>query len=156
MRLFAILATAGAIGVGGTIAGGGVQVRAPAGWHRIAPAPDKAVTEPQTLLVAGTAGVQARRTQCQIAAYRVPAAGAVVVIVAWKMAHGQTGPGLSALAKLTAVHRPSFECFKGRGAATQLVLRERIYQVNVMVGDRASQQRIAEALAVARSFRLKQ
>jgi hypothetical protein len=36
-----------------------------------------------------------------------------------------------------------------------VVLRRREYQVNVMVGARASKRRIGEALAVARSFALK-
>ena len=49
---------------------------------------------------------------------------------------------------------PSFECFSGRGAAAQVVLGGKAYQVNVMVGDRASKQRVAEALTVTRSFNL--
>jgi hypothetical protein len=50
------------------------------------------------------------------------------------------------------VNKPSFECFTGRGTFAQVRLRRTAYQVNVMVGDRASKRRIAEALAVARSF----
>jgi len=155
MRVFAILAVLGAVGVGGTISANGVQVSAPAGWHRVASAGDGPVTAPRTLLVVGTAGVRPHRTHCQIAAYRVPATGAVVVVVGWKSANGDTGPGREALRKLRSLHRPSFECFQGRGAAATLVLRRREYQVNVLVGDRASRSRIAEALAVARSFDLK-
>jgi hypothetical protein len=45
-----------------------------------------------------------------------------------------------------------FECYAGRGAAAQVHLRGIDYQVNVMVGDRASSSRIADALRVARSF----
>jgi len=40
------------------------------------------------------------------------------------------------------------------GAAAQVVLGGKAYQVNVMVGDRASKQRVAEALTVTRSFNL--
>jgi hypothetical protein len=39
-------------------------------------------------------------------------------------------------------------------AVASLVLGRTAYQVNVMVGDLASRRRIAEALAVGRSFRL--
>jgi hypothetical protein len=52
------------------------------------------------------------------------------------------------------VRRPSFECFDGRGAAVELGLQGHAYQVNVLVGDRASPRRVADALRVARSFDL--
>jgi hypothetical protein len=155
MRLFAILAVVGAVGVGGVISANGVEVWAPAGWHRVASAGDGPVSDPRTVLVVGTPGVRARLTVCQIAAYRIPPDGAVVVVVGWKPARGINARGRTALAKLTSVRRPSFECFKGRGAAAQVELRGRVYQVNVMVGDRASKQRIGDALDVARSFDLK-
>ena len=153
--MLAVLAVLGSVGVGAAISANGVQVWAPAGWHRVVPAVAGPVTDPRTVLVVGTSGVRARLTQCQIAAYRLPADGAVVVVVRWKSARGISAPGRTELTKLTAVHRPSFECFKGRGAAAQVELRGRVYQVNVLVGDRASKQRIAEALSVARSFDLK-
>src|SRR5260221_312539 len=155
MRLFAIFAVLGAVGAGSAISANGVQVWAPAGWHRVASAGDGPVTDPRTVLVVGTAGVRARATQCQIAAYRIPRDGAAVVIVGWKGPKGDTGLGTRELARLTAVKRSVFECFKGRGAAATVVLGRREYQVNVMVGDGASKQRIGEALDIARSFELK-
>jgi hypothetical protein len=112
------------------------------------------VTDPRTLLVVGTAGARARPSRCQIAAYRVPPAGAVVVVVGWRTAGAFKGTGRAPLRKLVAVHRPSFECFRGRGAAADVVLRGRQYQVDVMVGDRASPRRVAAALAVGRSLEL--
>ncbi len=48
--------------------------------------------------------------------------------------------------------RPLFACFDGRGAMGQIVIGNRAYQVNVMVGDRAAPRRVADALAAARSF----
>lgn len=56
--------------------------------------------------------------------------------------------------RLTAVRRPSFECFSGRGAVTDVRLGGKTYQVNVLVGDGADDQKVGEALAVARSFDL--
>jgi hypothetical protein len=104
------------------------------------------------------AGVRPRTSQCQIAAYRIPAAGAVVVVVGWRSIVTAGGapwkPGRAPLKKLVSVHRPSFECFSGRGAVAAVLLRGKPYQVNVMVGDRASKPSVAEALAVARSFDL--
>ncbi|MGZ4316700.1 MAG: hypothetical protein ACXVRS_12835 [Gaiellaceae bacterium] len=135
----------------------GVEMTVPAGWHRVVSAGDGPAIDPRTLLVVGTAGVRAKPTQCQIAAYRVPRQGAVVVVVGWKTATsggGRTKPGRWPLKALTTVKRPSFECFSGRGAAASLALAGKAYQVNVMVGDSASSRRIAEALAVGRSFRL--
>ena len=155
MRVLAILAVLGAVGVGSVISANGVQVWAPAGWHRVAPAGDGPVTDPRTLLVVGTSGVRPHLTHCQIAAYRIPAHGAVVVIVGWKGANGDTRLGMKELTRMTAVKRSIFECFKGRGAVATVVLRQREYQVNVMVGDRASKQQIAKALDVAHSFNLK-
>lgn len=146
-------------GAGGRriVASHGIEVTVPTGWQRVTPAGDGPVTDPRTLLVVGTSGVRPSPTQCQIAAYRVPARAAVVVIVGWRTATsggGNMKPGQWPLKALTAVRRPSFECFSGRGAAASLALGGKAYQVNVMVGDSASKQRIAEALAVSRSFRL--
>ena len=137
----------------------GVKVTVPAGeWHRIAAVEDAHVTDPQTVLVVGTAGAEPRATACQIAAYVVPRRGAVVVIVRWKRGHlpstSPTHDDRHELAHLTTVHRPSFECFSGRGAAVQVALGGHIYQVNVMVGDGATRQRVTDALAVGRSFAL--
>ena len=58
------------------------------------------------------------------------------------------------LTKLVAVQRPSFECFRGRGAAAQLVLGGKAYQVSVLVGDLSTRSLVDRALAVARSFAL--
>ena len=63
-------------------------------------------------------------------------------------------PGRTPLTKLVAVQRPSFECFRGRGAAAQLVLGGKAYQVSVLLGDRAMRGLVDRALAVARSFAL--
>jgi hypothetical protein len=144
-------------GIGQTVRAHGVALTISTGWHRIASAGDGPVADPRTLLVAGTTGVIPKPTQCQIAAYRVPAHGAVVVVVGWKTATsggGRMKPGRGPLKKLTSVKRPSFECFAGRGAAASLALGGKAYQVNVMVGNSTSAQHVAEALAVARSFRL--
>ena len=140
------------------ISSGGVQLVVPTGWQRIAAASPGPVTDPRTLLVVGTAGVRSKPSQCQIAAYRLPPTAAVVVAVGWKKlalsgAESQR-QGRWPLNKMVAVRRSTFECFEGRGAAATLVLGGKGYQVNVLVGDRASKQRIAEALTVARSFDL--
>ena len=133
----------------------GVRVVVPSGWQRIEPAGDGNIVDPRTVLVVGTAGVKPRLSECQVAAYRVQPAEAVVVIVRWKTltsggGDGQTGR--APLRTLREVRRPSFECFAGRGAAADLGLGRHAYQVNVLVGDHASKRRVAEALAVARSF----
>jgi len=140
-----------------TVTAYGVEVRIPAGWHRVQPV--QGAVDPRTLLVVGTPGVRWNlASSCQIAAYRVPATGAVVVVVGWRTATSGGGDGRptgrAPLQGLVRVRRPSFECFAGRGAAAQLVLGGKAYQVNVMVGDGAGKPRIAEALAVARSFEL--
>jgi len=134
----------------------GVQLTVPAVWKRLPPAADSAVSDPRTILVVGTRGVARRLTSCQIAAYRVRDHAAVVVVVRWRTATsggGHVKPGRWPLTALTAVHRPSFECFSGRGAAASLTLGRHAYQVNVMVGDGATPGEVAEALAVGRSFR---
>jgi hypothetical protein len=141
-----------------TITADGVRFNVPAGWHRVPAAPAGPVVDPRTLLVVGTVGVRPRASQCQIAAYRIPATGAVVVVAGWSsVAAGGGGhlkPGRGSLARLRNVRRPSFECFSGRGAAAQVLLRGKPYQVNVMVGDHASKRTIMQAFAVGRSFRL--
>ena len=118
----------------------GISMRTPAGWHRLDPTPSS-IVDPRTLLVVGTAGVRWDLTSaCQIASYKVPAAGAVVVVVGWKTATsggGDMPAGRAPLRKLIRVSRPSFECYARRGAAATVVLGGKAYQVNVMVGDRA-------------------
>ena len=132
--------------------------RAPILTAIVTPADEAIFSDPKTVLVAGSRGGSASLTSsCQIAAYRLPADGAVVVVVRWRNARSAGGSapvGRAPLRKLTRVSRPSFECFRGRGAAVQLTLRGHVYQVNVMVGDRASPVQVNEALAVARSFDL--
>jgi hypothetical protein len=154
------LAAVSAAGAGSTLRvlkANGVSVVVPDGWAKVVPAPADAVTDPRSVLVVGTDGVTAKLTVCQIAAYRIPPAGAVVVIVRWKTATsggGRMRPGRRPLKALASVRRPSFECFKGRGASASLALGGHAYQVNVLVGDRASGRLVAQALAVGRSFRL--
>jgi len=150
---FASLALAA--NAGRIIASHGVRLIVPTGWQRVQAANDR--PDPRTLLVVGTVGVRPRSSECQIAAYRVPPRGAVVVVVGWRVARsggGHLNPGRAPLQALRAVRRPSFECFAGRGAAAQVALGGKAYQVNVMVGDRATKKRVAEALAVGRSFDL--
>ena len=153
--LLALLA-AGCGGGKRTISAGGVRVDVPGGWHLVAPA--QVVDDPRTLLVVGTSGAKAAQDQgCEIAAYHVPAGGAVVVIVGWQSSSTAGGPfpkGRASLHRLVRVTRPSFECFSGRGAATDLALAGKPYQVNVLVGNSASKHQVDEALAVARSFDL--
>jgi len=147
----------GCAGAGGRVVSShGVQVVVPKGWERVRPADDSPVTDPRTLLVVGTAGVHAKPSQCEIAAYRIPTSGAVVVMVGWKSVATAGGvaakPGRAPLKKLVAVTRPSAECFAGRGAAADVLIGGKPYQVSVLVGDGATKQRVAQALAVARSF----
>jgi hypothetical protein len=155
-----VLASLGIAGSGGRIiASHGVRVTVPAaGWHRIRAASPGPVTDPRTLLVVGTQGVRPRASHCQIAAYRIPPAAAVIVVVGWTSVANAGGsapkPGRAPLKRLVAVHEPSFECFSGRGAAAQVLLTGKPFQINVMVGDRASKRRVAQALRVARSFDL--
>jgi hypothetical protein len=130
-----------------------IRVTVPSGWHRVAPAGDGNVTDPRTLLVVGTAGTGYRSSACQITQYRVPPRGGVVVVVGWKQ--GGTPPnrgGRGPLRALRRVRRHTFECWPGRGAAAQVTLGGRVYQVNVMVGDRATRRVVEQALAVGRSF----
>ncbi len=142
---------------GHVVAAHGVSLTVAPGWTRVRAASDGAVTDPRTLLVVGTAGVRAKQTQCQIAAYRIPANGAVVVVVGWRsLKHSgaeNAKPGYAPLKKMVAVRKPSFECFGGRGTAADVVVHGAAFQVNVMVGDRASKLRVADALAVGRSFK---
>ena len=50
------------------------------------------------------------------------------------------------------LRRGTFECFTGRGGVGRLTLRDRDFQVNVMVGDRASAETIAAAIDAAHSL----
>lgn len=150
-----ILSAAACGGSGGhVLSSHGVQVVAPGGWSSIRPAQGP-VTDPRALLVAGTDGVQAHSSHCAGQAYRVPPAGAAVVVLRWSSvasAGGAPAPGRTPLERLVSVRRPFFECFAGRGAAADLLLAGKRYQVGVLVGDRATKARVRDALAVARSF----
>jgi hypothetical protein len=136
----------------------GVRFVVPPGWQRVQATSDGPITDPRTLLVVGTEGVRPKPSPCPIAGYRIPATGGVVVVVGWKSVASAGGgvvkPGRAPLKKLSAVHRPSFECFSGRGAVAVVLLGGKPYQVNVLVGDRASKRCVAQALAVGRSFDL--
>jgi hypothetical protein len=147
----ALVATA-AGGLSAEIArGGGVELALPTGWAKVQHQREAATLDPQTLLVIGTDGVRAVESDCQVSSYRVPATGAVVVVIGWRDSVGTAGfLPLSGL----KLRRGTFECFTGRGAVAQLTRRHRDFQVNVMVGDRAEPETIADALEAARSFAL--
>lgn len=143
------LASVAAAAMVGPARGGGVELELPVGWEKVVPARGTTVGDPQTLLVIGTDGVRAVESDCQVSSYRVPANGAVVVVIGWRDAVGTSGfLPLSAL----KLRRGTFECFAGRGAVAQVTRRNRDFQVNVMVGDRASTDTVEDALAAARSF----
>lgn len=127
----------------------GVQLALPSGWSKVVPAHPTRLEDPRTMLVIGTDGVKAVESDCQVAAYRVPADGAAVVVVGWR-----DSVGGSSFLPLSAMRlrRGTFECFAGRGAVGRLTLRDRDFQVNVMVGDRASADTIADAMDAARSL----
>ena len=130
-----------------TVRGGGVELDVPAEWSKVERAAEPLGADPRTLLVVGTKGVRPIVKPCQVASYRVPDDGAVVVVIGWSAAYLDV-PKL----ELTKLRRPTFSCFEGRGAVGQVTRKGRDYQVSVMVGDDASPQTIREALAVARSF----
>jgi hypothetical protein len=139
------------------IARAGVKLEVPPSWGLVARG-DEGISDPTTVLVMGSPGVRPlRHASCQIAAYHVPTNGAVVIVVRWRTATsggGRPVVGYAPLKRLTKVARPSFECFAGRGAVAQLAVGGHAYQVNVLVGDRATPGLIRQALSVARSFRL--
>lgn len=134
------------------IVAGAVGVRATDDWVRVSPAAAGSETDPRTVLVVGTRGVAARASHCQVSSYRIPADGAAVVVLGWRGAAPDSLPRDRSQLQAMRLKRPMFECFDGRGAVAQIVVKGRAYQVNVMVGDRATRDTVAEALAVARSF----
>jgi hypothetical protein len=145
----AVAVGTGAAADGGTARGWGVELTLPDGWAKVQPASQTWSTDPRTMLVIGTDGVRAAESDCQVSAYHVPADGAVVVVIGWREAVGVSG--FLPLSNLK-LRRGTFSCFDGRGAVAQVTRRGLDYQVNVMVGDRASADTVAAALDAARSI----
>jgi hypothetical protein len=146
-----VVASAASAALGDTARGGGVELELPAGWEKVAPLRATPVGDPQTLLVIGTEGVRAAAGDCLVSSYRVPANGAVVVVIGWRDSVGTSGfLPLSGM----KLRRGTFECFAGRGAVAQVTRRGRDFQLNVMVGDRATAETAQAALDAARSFGL--
>lgn len=151
LAAFAALALAGAVATAAlqeTARGGGVELDLPAGWAKVVPNRAPAGSEPQTLLVIGTEGVRAVESACLVSSYRVPSNGAVVVVIGW---HDSVGTSILPFSAMK-LRRGTFECFAGRGAVAQVTRRNRDFQINVMVGDRASADTVEAALEAARSF----
>lgn len=143
------LAGAGSAADGDTIRGGGVELLLPDGWTRIQPARQTPPDDPRAVIVVGTDGVRAVDSDCLVSSYRVPSDGAVVVVIGWR-----DPTGASAFLPLSGMklRRGTFECFADRGAVAQVTRRGLDYQVNVMVGDRASADTIDAAFDAARSI----
>lgn len=127
----------------------GVQLTLPDGWSKVAVA-GGGKSDPRTLLVIGTNGARPAQSDCQVASYRVPADGAVVVVLGWRDSVGVSFPSLQAM----KLRRGTFDCFDGRGAFARVSRADRDFQVNVLVGDRASGTTIGDALEAARSLAL--
>ena len=130
---------------------GGVQLDLPSGWSKVLPTREDRIEDPRTLLVIGTDGVKAIESDCLVSSYRVPADGAVVVVIGWRDSVGASGFLPLSTMKL---RRGTFECFPGRGAVGRIMRRDRDFQVNVMVGDRAGVATVDAALDAARSLAL--
>ena len=148
--LAAALVASAAGAVGDAARGGGVQLTLPDGWAKVV-SRDTRVDDPRTLLVVGTDGVKAVDSDCQVSAYRVPADGAVVVVIGWRDSVGETNILPISTMKL---RRGTFDCFAGRGAVGRVTRRDRDFQLNVMVGDRASAATIDAAFDAVKSFTL--
>ncbi len=131
--------------------GGGVQLELPGGWAKVAAVRADRADDPRTLLVIGTEGVQPAETDCLVSSYRVPSDGAVVVVIGWRNEVG--GASFHPLSAMK-LQRGTFNCFAGRGAFGRVVRRDRDFQVNVMVGDRADQATVEAAFDAARSIGL--
>lgn len=158
--LIACVASAAATAVGVSVAGAatgdvvqarGVQLDLPDGWATVTPAREPALAEPRTLLVIGTDGVKAVDSECRVASYRVPADGAVVVVIGWRDSVG--GASYLPLSGLK-LRRGTFDCYPGRGAVARVTRRDRDFQISVMVGDRARPGTVDAALEAARSLAL--
>ena len=145
----AVVASASAA-AGDVARSGGVQLTLPDGWSKVV-SRDTRVDDPRTLLVIGTDGVKGIDSDCQVSSYRVPSDGAVIVVIGWRDSVGGTG-----LLPLSAMklRRGTFDCFAGRGAVGRLTRRDRDFQVNLMVGDRASAATIDAAFDAVKSFGL--
>ena len=140
-----------------TIAGNGVKISVPAGWHRVEPAPT-AITDPVTVLVVGTHGLRPRLVPCEVSAYRIPRAGAAIVVVRWRTE--TSGGGRPPRSRRPLFHvvldALGFECRPNhRGGAVELSLGRHAYQVNVLIGDGASQRTVDQALGIVRTFDLR-
>lgn len=134
------------------VVAGAVGVHVTDDWARVSPATSGSESDPRTMLVVGTRGVAARPSRCQVSSYRIPSDGGAVVVLGWRGPAPEGLPRDRSELQSLRLKRPMFECFDGRGAVAQIVVKGRAYQVNVMVGDRATRETVAEALAVARSF----
>ena len=145
----ALVASAASAATGDVARAAGIQLTVPDGWSRVATATETKA-DPRTLLVIGTGGVHPIESDCQVASYRVPADGAVVVVIGWRNSIGVSSPPLSAM----KLRRGTFECFAGRGAFARVSRVDRDFQVNVLVGDRASYATADAALEAARSLTL--
>ena len=149
LAVAALSASAALAATGDVARAWGIQLTLPDGWSKIAPASDPR-TDPRTLLVIGTDGARAIQSDCQVSSYRVPADGAVVVVIGWKNSIGVNFPSLSAM----KLRRGTFDCFAGRGAFARVTRGDRDLQVSVLAGDRASSATVEDALAAARSIAL--
>ena len=143
------LAGVGAAAGGDAARGGGIELVLPDGWSRVQPVRQAPTDDPRTVLVIGTDGVRAIDTDCQVSSYHVPADGAVVVVIGW---HDPIGASQFLTLSGLKLRRGTFQCFPDRGAVAQVTRRGLDYQVNVMVGDRASAETIDAALDAARSI----
>ena len=128
---------------------GGVELTLPSGWEKVRACPDAGTADPRTLLVIGTRGRAPGRER--LPRVLVPRPVGRRGRRRHRLARLVRRVGIQPLSALK-LRRGTFECFAGRGAFAQVTRRSRDFQVNVMVGDRATAETIEDALAAARSF----
>jgi hypothetical protein len=132
----------------------GVSVRLPPGWSEAQVARASATAEAETVLVVGTEALRPQKTPCLVASYRIPEDGAAVIVIARRGAASAAVPRDRSEFQALKLQREYLACFDGRAAVAQIALKNRTFQVNVLVGDRAGAHVVLQALAVARSFGL--
>jgi hypothetical protein len=134
----------------------GVSIELPPGWHAGTPA-DGNVIDPLTRVAASSAPIRLRQVPCQIARYAPPPTAVAVVLVEWKPsdeARPGARPQRFTRQTLKLYPPPAIECFDGPGGTVQFVDHGRVFGAYLLVGKRAPQGLVEEALSVLNTLKV--
>ena len=129
----------------------GISVSIPASWGRVAPLQPRRIDR-EAVIAVGSPGVRPGKPRCAFGFFSIPSHGTAVVVIATPQFPAPRR-SVTAAVRALVIRTGSVECwYDHRGGVAFARIRNRAYEIAILVGDAASPAQIARARRVAASI----